>query len=68
MKSKEKWYTVPKKQYTTRLNGYDWRYMIMVHERYGWCPKAEEIISMLAKDSNPYAYVFSSYNEKVRAL
>lgn len=38
------------------------------HEIYGWCPKAEEIINILAKGSNPYAYVFFSWDEKVRAL
>ena len=51
--------------------------MIMDYDRYGWCSKAEEvtsivkgesIIRMLSKGLNPYAYVFSLCNEKVRAL
>ena len=41
----------------------------MVHERYEWSLESKGIIRiMLAKGSNPCAYVFSSCNEKVREL
>jgi hypothetical protein len=41
----------------------------MDRERYEWCPKAKGIImSMLAKDSHPRAYIFLLCNEKVRPI
>ena len=42
----------------------------MISERYEPCPKAKEgiIRSMLTKDSHPRAYVFSSCNQKIRAI
>ena len=64
MKSKERWYLAQREGASLMMSveGIEWWMM-----KGEWLEKGELIINMLAKDSNPRAYVSSWCNKEVRA-